>query len=214
MNLVILLIPLLLMSTVFEQMGVINVSAPKLAVGPVDPDPNPPDEPPLQLTIGISSSGYTIAATGSKLPPIEGCPESSPATVCVKSGRDVATMLSEVKAIRAKHDATGNRDYITQSDAKLREAVESFDTRRLYNLLLDIKAKFPDETVVNLGADPDVPFELIVETMDICRFKLDSGTEEGHFSSDEKFRVAGYKEGGGDAPYAQLFNDVVLAVIQ
>lgn len=215
MNLVMILIPLLLLSVVFEQMGVINVSAPKLAVGPVDSDPTPPENPPLQLTVGISTSGFTIAATGAKLPPIAGCPEAGPATVCTKTGKDVAAMLGEVKALREKFDKTGNRDFVEQSDVKLNEALEAFDFRKLYNLLVTIKKKFPDETVVNLGADPTIPFEVIIKTMDTVRFKLEAKKDSGEFDTDESFVLAPYKESTtGDNKYALLFNDVVLAVIQ
>lgn len=215
MNMVMILIPLLLMSVVFEQMGVINVSAPKLAVGPVDEDQEPPENPPLQLTIGISTTGFTIAATGSKLPPIAGCPETSPSTVCTRSGKDAAALLNEVRSLREKFDATGNKAFVEQSDSKLMELIEAYDFRQLYNLLIDIKKKFPEETIVNVGADPDIPFELLVKTMDTARFKLDAPSEAGTFDSDEQYATAGYKEStSGDAPYAVLFSDVVLAVIQ
>lgn len=214
MNMVMILIPLLLLGVVFEQMGVINVSAPKLAVGPVTEDQEPPENPPLQLTIGVSTSGFTIAATGSKLPPIAGCSESSPATVCTRSGRDAAALLGEVRSLREKFDATGNRGFVDQSDAKLNELVEAYDWRQLYNLLVDIKKKYPDETIVNVGADPDVPFELLIKTMDMARFKLEGGND-GVFANDEAFNLAPYQESTSDkAPYAVLFSDVVLAVIQ
>ncbi len=215
MNMVMILIPLLLLSVVFEQMGVINVSAPKLAVGPVDPDPTPPENPPLQLTIGISTSGFTIAATGAKLPPMTGCPEAGPTTVCAKKGSDVTALLGEMKSLRERADATGNRDFIKQSDAKMTAAMESYDFRRLYNLLVGIKKEFPEETVVNVGADPDIPFEILIKTMDTVRFKLESKSDKGDFSSDEDFSKSQYQESAtGDSPYAPLFSDVVLAVIQ
>ena len=215
LNMVMILIPLLLLSLVFEQMGVINVSAPKLAVGPVDQDPTPPENPPLQLTIGISTSGFTIAATGAKLPPIPGCPEAGPTTVCTMKSKDVAAILGEVKSLRDRYDQTGNRDFISQSDKKVVAAVEAFDYRQLYNLLVSIKKKFPDETVVNLGADPDIPFEILVKTMDTVRFKLESKSDSGDFNSGESFTKAPYQEATtGDSPYAPLFSDVVLAVIQ
>ncbi len=216
MNLVMILIPLLLLSVVFEQMGVINVSAPKLAVGPVDSDPTPPENPPLQLTIGISTSGFTIAATGAKLPPIVGCPSEGPSTVCIKKGQDVEAMLGKVKALREKFDSTGNRDFSDQSDAELNSAVEAYDFRSLYNILVGIKKKFPEETVVNLGADPSVPFEILIKTMDTVRFKLESKADSGEFSNEEEFALANYKEEttGDAASRALLFNDVVLAVIQ
>lgn len=215
MNLVMILIPLLLLSVEFEKMGVINVSAPKLAVGPATDDKTPPENPPLQLTIGISNSGFTIAASGAKLPPLSGCPATAPTTVCVKPGKDVAAILGEVKALRDKFDVTQDRDFIKQSDVKIREAIEVYDFRRLYNQLAKIKKKFPEETVVNLGADPDIPFDIVVATMDSVRFKLKAEGDDGLFASDQDFHVAGYQEStSGETKYAELFNDVVLAVIQ
>jgi biopolymer transport protein ExbD len=214
MNMVMILIPLLLLSVVFEQMGVINVSAPKLAVGPVDQDPTPPENPPLQLTIGIFTSGFNIAATNKVKEPVSGCPEKG-ATVCIRKGKDVAALLGEVKSRRDRFDQTGNRDFITQSDEKVVEATEAYDYRKLYNLLVEIKKAYPEETVVNLGADPDIPFEIIVKTMDTVRFKLESSSDGGTFESEEAFSKAPYKEATtGDSPFAPLFSDVVLAVIQ
>ncbi len=213
MNLVMILIPLLLISIEFEKMGVINVSAPKLNVGPVD-EQDQPEEPPLNLTIGISTSGFTIAATGAKLNPIEGCPEAG-ATICVTNGTDVATYMGEVKTLREQYDATGNKAFMAQSDEKLKAVEEAYDYRRLYNQLVDIKKKYPDETVVNLGADPDIPFEILVRSMDTVRFKRDAGNDEGTFEAVEKFQNARFEESTtGDSKYTQLFNDVVLAVIQ
>lgn len=216
MNLVMILIPLLLLSVVFEQMGVINVSAPKLAVGPENPDTTPPEKPPLQLTVAISFTGFTIAGEGSVLGPISGCPEGG-ATVCVKSGTNVQAKLSEVRDLRARFDAApskANRAFINESDAKLQEAIAMYDWRQLYNMLVDIKKKFPDETVVNVAADATIPFEIVVKAMDVVRFKLEGGTD-GRFESDKDFQLATYKESGaGDSVYAILFSDVVLAVAQ
>ncbi len=213
MNLVMILIPLLLISIEFEKMGVINVSAPRINVGPVE-EQDQPDEPPLNLTIGISSSGFTIAATGAKLMPMEGCPDVG-ATICVDKSADVTTFMGEVKSLRQQFDATRNNAFMEQSNEKLNAVEEAFDYRRLYNKLVDIKKKYPDETVVNLGADPDIPFEILVRTMDTVRFKRDSESDSGEFASNEKFANARFEESTtGNDKYSLLFNDVVLAVIQ
>ena len=215
MNLVMILIPLLLISIEFEKMGVINVSAPKLNVGPVE-EQDQPEEPPLNLTIGVSSSGFTIAATGSKLPPMEGCPEVG-ATICVDKSTDVVTTLGEVKNLRQQFDATGqqNKALMEQSNDKLTSVTEAYDYRRLYNKLVEIKKKYPEETVVNLGADPDIPFEIIVSTMDTLRFQRESDSDSGEFGNKQAFQDARFEESTtGDQKYSLLFNDVVLAVIQ
>jgi biopolymer transport protein ExbD len=219
MNLVMILIPLLLLSVVFEQMGVINVSAPKLSVGPETQEPKEDEKPPLQLTIGISTSGFTIAATGSKLPPLQGCPSDGPATICPKAGKDIAAVLVDVGALRKQYDsnplADPDRTFIKRSDEKLQEAIESYDWRQLYNTLILIKQKFPEETVVNVGAGTNVPFEILVKVMDTVRYKLDSSKEDGTFDNPEAFATAVYKENStAESQYAELFNDVVLAVIQ
>ena len=215
MNLVMILIPLLLLSVVFEQMGVINVSAPKLSVGPADEQPNPDEEKKLNLTIGVSVSGFSLLTSDGKLSPLSGC-DNPDVAICTKKGKDVAAILSEVKALRGKYDSApndANRVFIQQSDDKLQEAIEAYDWRRLYNTLIEMKQKFPDEKLVNLTASPNVPFEMIVKTMDTVRYKLESPNENGTFDTDEKFQLATYKEtSAGDAPYAELFSDVALAV--
>ena len=100
MNLVMILIPLLLLSVVFEQMGVINVSSSNSLVSSELPEPKDPAEK-LSLTIGVSPNGFTIAAKDKVLPPLEGCAKKGP-TVCVKG--DVGGALAESGALRAEYD--------------------------------------------------------------------------------------------------------------
>ena len=148
-----------------------------------------------------------------------GCPEQGPTTICPTGGKDIAAILSEVGALRQKYDsntlADPERVFIQQSDEKLQSAVEAYDWRRLYNTLIFIKQKFPEETVVNVGADSNVPFEILIKVMDTVRYKLDSSKEDGTFDTPEAFATAVYKENStAESQYAELFNDVVLAVIQ
>ena len=53
-----------------------------------------------------------------------------------------------------------------------------------------MKAKFPDETVMNVAADPDVPFAAIVRLMDVSRYRLDKESYDG----DKQFWDAKYKK--------------------
>ena len=62
MNLIAILIPVLLVSTAFVEIAVINVSAPAIGSAPENPEPDrPPDKPPLNLTITVTDKGYTVA---------------------------------------------------------------------------------------------------------------------------------------------------------
>ena len=207
MNMVVILIPLLLLSVVFQQMGVINISSPKIIGGDTHVDP----VERLSLTIGISTSGFTLTdGRGARLPPVEGCSPQNPVTICNRSEGDVAGLLDEVHALRSAYDVTGDKNMLGRSDARLGEAVEHFDFRQLYNTLVQLKVKYPEEKVVTVSADPSVPFELLVSTMDTARYKLQSPRDDGLFDSASTFETARYHE--GHEGYTQLFADVTLAL--
>lgn len=73
MNIIMLLIPFLIMSTEFVKIGVINVSTPLLCGTPCtthsDPTLRPP--PPLNLTLNITHQGITLLTRGARIP--QGC---------------------------------------------------------------------------------------------------------------------------------------------
>lgn len=69
MNIIMLLIPFLIMSTEFIKIGVINVAAPKIGGGASSSEPKKKDEkPPLNLTVSITEKGLTILTRGKKIP--------------------------------------------------------------------------------------------------------------------------------------------------
>jgi len=73
MNIIMLLIPFLIMSTEFIKLGVINVTAPKLGQGSSSqksPD-DKPKKPPLNLTVSVTEKGLTLITRGDKIS--EGC---------------------------------------------------------------------------------------------------------------------------------------------
>lgn len=146
LNLVMILIPLLLISIEFEQLGVINVAVP----GFVDPTPKP-GEPPLNLTVAITHTGFLIGAQGQTLDPV------------------------------ARRDPAGP------------PAVPGYDFAALYERMAAIKQAHPDTSNLSVSADPDIPYELVVETMDTVRYMRD---------------------GAGKPGRQALFPDVTLAVIQ
>ncbi|MCB9637576.1 MAG: biopolymer transporter ExbD [Myxococcales bacterium] len=79
MNIIMLLIPFLIMSTEFIKIGVINVAAPKIGGGAASSEPKKKNEkPPLNLTVSVTEKGFTILTRGKKIP--EGCDLKGEAT--------------------------------------------------------------------------------------------------------------------------------------
>lgn len=201
MNMVVILIPMLLLSVVFIKIGVINITAPKLSVGPPSEEQPEKEEEPLNLTIAISSEGFRIAAKAATLPEMEGCPRPGP-TICLeKQDVDVAAKFeSAQKAFENGNTAAGTK--------AIEEGMAAFNFRELYNRLAKIKKEYPEETIVNLSADSDMPYAVLVRVMDVARYKL----KKDSYSQTSAFWEADYKKAGDN--YAELFNDPVLSVVQ
>lgn len=201
MNMVVILIPMLLLSVVFIQVGVINITAPKLSVGSSTEPPPEQEEEPLNLTIAINAKGFRIAARSAQLDPMAGCPQPGPTICLAKPDVNVA----------AKFDAARSQLSQGQSEAAevaLGEGVAAYNFRELYNTLVQVKKKYPKETVVNLTADASVPYVVLVQVMDAVRYvreKDSYSTSADFFEAQPKVEAA--------APVA-LFSDPVLAIAQ
>lgn len=202
MNLVIILIPMLLLSIVFLEVGVINITAPNLSVGgPPKDTPPEPEKQPLNLTVAVSVNGFTIAATGANVPPMPGCPATGP-TICLKDQNvDVAAKFEQARAMMSRGQAK-------EGEATLLEALSAYNVAQLYSTLVKIKTEYPQETIVNLSADGDMPFGALVRVMDVARFKLDKDA----FNSNEEFWAAQIAR-EGNVP-VELFSDPVLTVVK
>ncbi len=196
MNMVVILIPLLLLSVVFLQVGVINITAPKLSIGPSTDQP-PPEEEPLNLTVTLEEKGFRIAAKAAVLPEKPGCPRPGP-TICL-SDEKVKTM-DKFKGARSKF-AKGDSQ---SAEKDLDDAINAYNWRELYNELVRIKKQYPDESVINITADPEIPYAMVVRAMDVARFKLDKES----YSKSSEFWAATYEKSGNS--YAELFPDPVL----
>ncbi|MFW5966374.1 MAG: ExbD/TolR family protein [Persicimonas sp.] len=202
MNMVVILIPMLLLSVVFVKIGVINITAPKLSVGGEPEDKKEEDdEEPLNLTVAVSDEGFEIAAKSATMSPLDGCPEQGP-TICLEDENvDIGAKFEES---REAYDQ-GNPE---AGQKALSEAIEAYDYRRLYNELVEIKEEYPDETVVNLSANSDDPYAVLVKVMDTARYRLD----EDSYDDPEEFAAA--EPPSGDEEDDQLFSDPVLSVVQ
>ena len=193
MNMVVILIPLLLLSVVFLKVGTINVSTPDLVTG-LTPSERLEDEP-LRLTVGIGGSGFTLSTSGTTLAARAGCPPAGP-TVCTADGVSASDAFDDAR----RHFERGDT---SAGEAALGRGVNSYDWPGLYNELARIKAEHEDETIINVTADPDVPYAAIVRVMDVARFKL----EKDQYTSASDFWSARYA-----SARQPLFSDPVLNI--
>ncbi len=143
------------------------------------------------------------------MPPIAGCPADGP-TVCLRKDAnvDVAAQFTQARKIMD----SGNDGALTDGQVELEKGIQAYDWRELYNLLSGIKQKFPDETIMNVSADPDIPFSMIVRMMDVARYRL----EKDAYPAQTEFWEAKAKKKvvDGKEVFADLFSDPVLAVAQ
>lgn len=205
MNMVIILIPMLLLSVVFLEVAVINVTMP-LGGATTTTEEKDPEVQPLNLAIAMSPRGFYVSAVGAIVPPIDGCPTQGP-TICLADDTvDVQARFEDARRLMA----AGNPG---AGEEELEVGLQAFNYRELYNLLSRFKEQYPSETTVRLTADADVPFALTVRVMDVSRYRL----EEISYDSNEDFWRADFDteiNEDGDEQYAVLFGDPAFAVAQ
>lgn len=200
MNMVVILIPMLLLSVVFLKVGVINVTAPPLAVG-APSEPKEQEEKPLDLTVAVSATGFRIAAEGGILPENPGCPVPGP-TICLADQK--VDVMDEVKKARAR----ASQGDIMGGEEILLRAMAAYDWPGLYTMLAQTKKKFPNEKVVKVTADPDIPYAMIIRVIDVARFRL----EKDKYAKVSDFWLAPYKKAGNNSE--EMFPDPVFAIAQ
>ena len=144
MNIIMLLIPFLIMSTEFIKIGLINVSAPKIGGAPSQANnPNKPKKKALNLTVQVSKKGLTVMAMNEKLP--QGC------------------NLADLKTPGAKKFPTVKKS-----------ANNKHNYKALTKCLVKIKKAYPDEARLIIMADPEIPYYVIVKLMDSSRESPDA----------------------------------------
>ena len=174
MNMIAILIPALLISTVFVEIAVLNVAAPAIGSAPDTPPPAD-DKPPLNLTVTVTDKGYTVAGSGAVLPGQEaaGAPDDKGPTIPivqkkVKCTRYVGTWPPP----RAK-----NRSAPKCEESAVERTYWVYDTQALTNQLVEIKDSFPEERRIIIAGEPDIEFEAITDVMDAGREVKDPGGE-------------------------------------
>ncbi len=198
MNLLAILIPALLSSTEYIKVATIEVASPK--IGPQTPtedqQKDPDEKPPLNLHLGLSSNGIYVKSSQEQSPEEQAAALANPGptvpkvTVTVYRGRQEDG--KEVEALRVwKHDGKkyifGVREASQQDiDDKLAsfKANGSLKTQEtldynfplLHEKLKAIKKEYEKESTVIISADPNIPYETIIRTMDSSRAQK---TDEG-----------------------------------
>jgi len=208
MGLIVILIPMLLLMVVFTAIGVININAPKLSVGPASDEPPDPDKKPLNLTIGVSEKGYTIAATGGVLPgqAPEGEAQSGP-TIPTSTGGPCDGAGVDPKEFCGDGNVCPSQ--CGDGNVCRNNTCVVWDFPALYNRMVEIMEAYPDENVVNVGADDVLRFGTVITSIDAIRLRL----EKDQYTELKAFDEADPKRDSEGRPET-LFSDVVMAVIQ
>jgi biopolymer transport protein ExbD len=130
---------LLVTQATLVSLGLINVTAPSYAVAGPG-TPTPPGGENLRLTVGISQDGFYIAAKGGVLPgEVETTGEITP-------------------------------DGVTRSAPTVpKRADGTFDYAGLTVKLRTIKTAFPKAESIFVAADDNIPYEILVRTLDASR---------------------------------------------
>ena len=89
------------------------------------------------------------------------------------------------------------------------DRVVDYDYPGLYAKLAEIKKKFPDETSINIGAEPDVAWEYVCRTIDAARVQL----SKSQFASLQEYAEAGEARDDKGVPLL-LFPQVVFVVAE
>lgn len=158
MNLIGILIPSLLVSMVFVETAVVDVSTPGHA-------PGPSTTPPLQLTVRITDTGYEVVAREGDDEQRAPIPLREREVDC----RDYAgTRPPPRRANSARPPCASDtaHPYVT------------YDTEALRTALLALKQRHADERTMVIDADGEVEFESLVQLMDAARSYDDEAGRE------------------------------------
>lgn len=180
MNLVTILIPFLLMAAQFVSYAVIDSTLP--AIGPPVPVEEEPEEKPLNLSVMVTTEGFTLSGEHPELKNEGGGDE----------GEEKNTTIECLTPGCSYESGSGEGP------------AETYDIGELRALLGRIKDDKPEERNVILVPDHDVPYEVLVMTMDATREDPDAaGTTDEDMTCNGRCLfpfvvIAGGVQGGGE----------------
>ena len=164
MNLMTLLIPFLLASAQFVTLAVIDSSLPAIGAPQTTPDKKEDDKPPLNLTIGITNEGFTVAGSAAVL----GGSSGGPGAVADAAAPTVAL---------TPDDAYCRRTQCGQ-DPSCQHNTPCHDLKALQELVVQVKDEYSDEENVILVPNADIPYHILVAVMDATRDHKPDGASE------------------------------------
>lgn len=213
MNMVMILIPLLLLSTVFMKTGVVNISSPRNAQSNTPEQEEREEETPVpRVVVYISQDGFRVGDQRN-LPEFQQF--TTPVARCGGGGAGAAGAQQQLNP----HDMAEIPPTICLRDGTDANAslVDRLDFGGLYNQLVAIRLqpqwfdRFGEENnaVISILGDPEIPFEVLIKTMDTARyFLVPDGSATGVPSASSN--VAAYTLGGGNATPEDLENAIYL----
>ncbi len=214
MNMVMILIPLLLLSTVFLKTGVVNISSPRNAQANT-PDTEEQEEqvPVPKVVVYISDDGFRVGDQ-SNLPEFQQF--TTPIARCGGGGGGAA---GEEARQLSPHDMAEIPATICLRDGVDANAplVAKLDFPALYNQLVAIRLqpqwfdRFGEENnaVISILGDPEIPFEVLIKTMDTARFFLSAeGQSPGVPAASSS--IPAFQLGGGNGTLEDLENALYI----
>lgn len=202
MNIMMILIPLLLASSSFVLVGGVNINSPAHHCPTGELTDSPQDEAPLpRLLVAISMDGFTISDIHRSLEFAESG-MGQPLDECAWS---TATDSESLPITVCNRTASEDRENV----------LSQLNFRGLYNRLVEIH-NHPhwrhqwndDNSIIAIIAEPEIPFDVIVRTMDVARNYLDFDV----YSDDERFQMANLREISDDEgnTHMRLFPSPIL----
>lgn len=211
MNMVMILIPLLLLSTVFVKTGVVNISSPRNAQANTPEQEEREEETPVpRVVVYISQDGFRVGDQ-------RNLPDFQPFTQPISRCGGGAAADGPV----APHDMANLPPTICLREGVSPDAplVQKLDFPALYNQLVSIRLqpqwfdRFGEEnnSVISILGDPEVPFDVLIKTMDTARFFLEpEGAGLGAPSASSN--VQSYLLGDGTPTLEDLEEAKILVV--
>ena len=174
MNLIAILIPALLVSTVFVEIAVINVSAPAIGTAPdAEPPKDKPEKPPLNLTVTVTEKGFTLAGSGGVLNTVGADAEAKGPTIpIIQKQISCQQFLGTWPPPRSK-----NRSQAKCENPSDNRTFWVYDEGALQKKFLELKDAFPEEKRMIIAAEEDIEFEAIINVMDAGRMVKVEGDE-------------------------------------
>jgi biopolymer transport protein TolR len=164
MNLMTLLIPFLLASAQFVTLAVIDSSLPAIGA-PQTTTEKKDDKPPLNLTVGITSEGFTVAGSAAVL----GGTEGGPGAVAEKGNAPTIGLTSD--------DGYCNKSQCGGAPG-CQHDTPCPDYKALKELVVQVKDEYPDEENVIIAPNADIQYFILVGVMDATRDHKPEGASE------------------------------------